>query len=81
MRLTAIFTAGPVRHMSVLTGSRTAAAADRHGQRPSESVEPGQEQVCGVPSETRQSSHHGQARPGAGASVSHGLGWSAAGVA
>ena len=36
MRLAAIFTAGPVRHMSVRAGARTGETMDKNGQRPCE---------------------------------------------
>src|ERR1039457_5179676 len=34
MRLVVIFTAGPVRHMTVRAGPRTGETTDKHGQRP-----------------------------------------------
>jgi len=36
MRLAMIFTARPVRHMSVRAGARMRESADKHGQRPCE---------------------------------------------
>ena len=36
MRLVVIFTAGPVRYMSVRAGARAGETTDNHGQRPCE---------------------------------------------